>query len=179
MLLAVVTSALAAPASPITLTSSLPPCTDFPDALIPLFVLLVAALVLLYRRHSRISRDNANLRISRDRANLDLQMSVHVNEVMQRSFREELSDRSSSQKECEAQGTEDDPASNRSDEPGRSPRLTARLIPRPTVRGIAPTGPAIEFHRPLGGRAAGGHAQGAASAAVQLGRVSRAAASCH
>ena len=39
-------------------------------------------------------------------------MSVHVNEVMQRSFREELSDRSSSQKECAAQGTEDDPASS-------------------------------------------------------------------
>ena len=31
MLLAVVTSALAAPVSPIALTSSLPPCTDFPD----------------------------------------------------------------------------------------------------------------------------------------------------
>ena len=78
-------------------------------ALLPLFVLLVAALVLLYRRHARGSRNEANLRISRDRANLDLQMSVHVNEVMQRSFREELS---SSRKEREAQSMEDDPASS-------------------------------------------------------------------
>ena len=40
-------------------------------------MLLVAALVLLYRRHSRGSRNEANLRISRDRANLDLQMISH------------------------------------------------------------------------------------------------------
>jgi len=40
-------------------------------------VLLVTALVLLYRRHSRLSRNEANLRISRDRANLDLQMMSH------------------------------------------------------------------------------------------------------
>ena len=57
-------------------------------ALLPLCVLLVAALVLLYRRHARGSRNEANLRISRDRANLDLQMSVHENKVMQRAFRE-------------------------------------------------------------------------------------------
>ena len=45
-----------------------------------LCVLLVAALallVLIYRRHSRVSRDRANLRISRDRANVDLQMITH------------------------------------------------------------------------------------------------------
>ena len=38
----------------------------------PLSVLLIAAVILLvlcYRRHSRISRNEANLRISRDRAN--------------------------------------------------------------------------------------------------------------
>ena len=46
-------------------------------ALVPLCVLLVTALVLLYRRHSRLSRNEANLRISRDRANLDLQMMSH------------------------------------------------------------------------------------------------------
>ena len=46
----------------------------------PLSVLLVVAVVLLvlcYRRHSHISRNEANLRISRDRANLDLQMLSH------------------------------------------------------------------------------------------------------
>ena len=64
----------------------------------PLFVLLVASLVLLYRRHTRGSRNEANLRISRDRANLDLQISVHVNEVM----RKELSGRNSSREEREA-----------------------------------------------------------------------------
>ena len=47
---------------------------------VSLSVLLVVAVVLLvlgYSRHSRISRDRANLRISRDRANLDLQMISH------------------------------------------------------------------------------------------------------
>ena len=67
-------------------------------------MLLVASLVLLYRRHARLSRHEANLRISRDRANLDLQISVHVNEVM----RKELSGRNSSREEREAQGKEDD-----------------------------------------------------------------------
>ena len=34
-------------------------------------------LVLIYRRHSRVSRNEANLRISRDRANFDLQIISH------------------------------------------------------------------------------------------------------
>ena len=54
-------------------------------ALLITFVLLVAALVLLYRRHLR---DRANMVLSRDRANFDLQMSVHVNHRLQRAFRE-------------------------------------------------------------------------------------------
>ena len=45
--------------------------------LIPLSVLLVAAVVLLVLCYRRMSRDRANLRISRDRANLDLQMMSH------------------------------------------------------------------------------------------------------
>ena len=56
--------------------------------LLPLCFLLVAALVLLYRRHSRLSRDRANAVLSRDRANSDLQMSIHVNHKLQRAFRE-------------------------------------------------------------------------------------------
>ena len=51
-----------------------------PWAVPTLCVLLVAALallVLIYRCHSRVSRDRANLRISRDRANVDLQMITH------------------------------------------------------------------------------------------------------
>ena len=40
-------------------------------------LLLVVTLVLGFRRHSRMSRERANLRISRDRANLDLQMISH------------------------------------------------------------------------------------------------------
>ena len=82
--------------------------------LMPLFVLLVASLVLLHRRqHARSSRNEANLRISRDRANLDLHLQVHANEVM----RKELSERSSSREGREAQGKEDDPAKQQ--EPGR------------------------------------------------------------
>ena len=53
---------------------------DVPWVVPTLCVLLVAALallVLIYRRHSRVSRDRANLRISRDRANVDLQMITH------------------------------------------------------------------------------------------------------
>ena len=57
-------------------------------ALLPLFLLLVAALVLLYRRHLRVVRDRANMALSRDRANFDLQISVHVNDRLQRAFRE-------------------------------------------------------------------------------------------
>ena len=37
--------------------------------MLPLCVLLVTALVLLYRRHSRVSRNEANAVLSRDRAN--------------------------------------------------------------------------------------------------------------
>jgi hypothetical protein len=44
-------------------------------ALLPLCVLLVAALVLLFRR---ILRDRANAALSRDRAHVDLQMMVHT-----------------------------------------------------------------------------------------------------
>ena len=46
-------------------------------ALLPLCVLLVAALVLFYRYHYRILRDRANAILSRDRAHLDLQLIVH------------------------------------------------------------------------------------------------------
>ena len=42
-----------------------------------LLVVFVVLLVLGYRRHSRVSRNEANLRISRDRANFDLQMISH------------------------------------------------------------------------------------------------------
>ena len=119
-------------------------------------MLLVAALLLLYRRHARASRSEANLRISRDRSNLDLQMSVHVNEVMQRSFREELSGRSSSQKERAAQGREDDTASGRrtgqADDLDSLPdsiptlRSTASLPPGPPSSSeSSSTGAAIEF----------------------------------
>ena len=44
---------------------------------LPLCILLVAALVLFYRHYSRMSRDRANLRLSRDRAHLDLQLISH------------------------------------------------------------------------------------------------------
>ena len=56
------------------------PGADLLWAVPTLCVLLVAALallVLIYRRHSRVSRDRANLRISRDRANVDLQIITH------------------------------------------------------------------------------------------------------
>ena len=46
-------------------------------ALLPLCVLLVAALVLFYRYRYRILRDRANAVLSRDRAHVDLQMMVH------------------------------------------------------------------------------------------------------
>ena len=41
-----------------------------------LLIVAVVVIVLCYRRHSRISRDRANLRISRDRAHLDLVQKV-------------------------------------------------------------------------------------------------------
>ena len=153
------------PPPPTLLTPSPPPPKSLPPAhhsraflwgILPLFVLLVAALLLLYRRHARASRSEANLRISRDRSNLDLQMSVHVNEVMQRSFREELSGRSSSQKERAAQGREDDTASGRrtgqADDLDSLPdsiptlRSTASLPPGPPSSSeSSSTGAAIEF----------------------------------
>ena len=40
-------------------------------------LLFVVLIVLGYRRHSRMSRNETNLRVSRDRANLDLQMISH------------------------------------------------------------------------------------------------------
>eukprot|EP00964_Phaeocystis_antarctica_P034635 scaffold19728_cov52-Phaeocystis_antarctica.AAC.1 len=46
-------------------------------ALLPLCVLLVAALVLFHRYRARILRDRANAVLSRDRAHVDLQMMAH------------------------------------------------------------------------------------------------------
>ena len=46
-------------------------------AVLPLSVLLIAAVVLFVLYYRRTSRDRANLRMSRDRANLDLQMISH------------------------------------------------------------------------------------------------------
>merc|ERR1711865_1368119 len=46
-------------------------------ALLPLCMLLVAALVLLYRRHGHSLQNADNLRVSRDRANFDLQLLAH------------------------------------------------------------------------------------------------------
>ena len=46
-----------------------------------LLVAFVVLLVLGYRRHTRVSRIEANLRISRDRANFDLQMISHQVQV--------------------------------------------------------------------------------------------------
>ena len=57
-------------------------------ALLPLFLLLVAALVLFYRHHLQLVLDRANVALSRDRANSDLQISVNVNRRLQRAFRE-------------------------------------------------------------------------------------------
>ena len=54
-------------------------------ALLPLCVLLVAALVLLYRYRYRLLRDRANAVLSRDRLHIDLQMSVHVVHTLQRA----------------------------------------------------------------------------------------------
>lgn len=57
-------------------------------ALFPFSLLVVAVLVLLYRRHKQLARDRANLALSRDRANFDLQISVQVIHKLQRAFRE-------------------------------------------------------------------------------------------
>ena len=68
------------PTSPPSSPTTLEVLTLGQWALLPLSVLLIAAvavIVLCYRRHSRLSRNEANLRISRDRANLDLQMLSH------------------------------------------------------------------------------------------------------
>ena len=64
-------------------------------ALAPVFVLLVAALLLLFRHSRRLSRAEANLRVSRDRATLDLQMSLHQHSrrgPVQHQAADELSD---------------------------------------------------------------------------------------
>ena len=68
-----------------------PPANSQEQVSIPLWGLLLPAvgilvvyvvlLVLGYRRHSRLSRNEANLRISRDRANVDLQMMSHQVQV--------------------------------------------------------------------------------------------------
>ena len=73
------------PSSPPTLPSSPIATGSTPEdksiqalwALLPVCVLLVAALVLLCRNRSRLSRERANAIISRDRANVDLQMITH------------------------------------------------------------------------------------------------------
>ena len=46
-----------------------------------ILVVFVVLLVLGYRRHSRVSRNEANLRISRGRANFDLRMMSHQVQV--------------------------------------------------------------------------------------------------
>ena len=64
-------------------------------ALLPLSVLLIAAVVLLVLCYRRMSRDRANFRVSRDRATLDLQMSLHQNSrrlPIQHQTADELSD---------------------------------------------------------------------------------------
>ena len=85
--------------SPTSLPSSPPSKDENKDGNLPLwallalpslFLLLVAALVMLYRRQLKLSRDRANMALSRDRANFDLQMSVHVNNKLQRAFSEAL-----------------------------------------------------------------------------------------
>jgi hypothetical protein len=45
--------------------------------LLPLCMLLVATLLLLYWRYSRLAQNEANLRASRDRAHFDLQLIAH------------------------------------------------------------------------------------------------------
>ena len=87
-------------------------------ALPPLFLLLVAALVLLYRRHSRLSRDRANAFLSRDRANVDLQISVHVNRGLQRAFREALGkEHGSSVHQVQGEQAQSDDTSSMPDSP--------------------------------------------------------------
>ena len=51
-------------------------------ALLPLCMLLVAALVLLYRRYSHSLQNADNLRVSRDRANFDLQLLAHCHHTV-------------------------------------------------------------------------------------------------
>jgi hypothetical protein len=68
-----------------------PPPPPKGDRYLPLWGLLllvvglsavfIVLLVLGYRRHSRVSRDRANLRISRDRAKFDLQLMSHQVQV--------------------------------------------------------------------------------------------------
>ena len=86
------------PVRPLVFSSSSDSTSQFPMwavALVPVFVLLVAALLLLYRHSRRLSRAEANLRVSRDRATLDLQMNIHQNsrkEPIQHQAADELSD---------------------------------------------------------------------------------------
>eukprot|EP00964_Phaeocystis_antarctica_P160473 scaffold132097_cov54-Phaeocystis_antarctica.AAC.2 len=67
------------PSPPPTATPFLPtpPPSPWLWALLPLSVLLVAAVVLFVLCYRRFSRDRANFQISRDRANMDLQMMTH------------------------------------------------------------------------------------------------------
>jgi len=113
--------------SPTSLPSSPPSKDENKDGNLPLwallalpslFLLLVAALVLLYRRQLKLSRDRANMALSRDRANFDLQMSVHVNNKLQRAFSEALESVEPVQRE---QTQADDNASLSSSVPSRCP----------------------------------------------------------
>ena len=64
--------------------------------LLPLCVLLVAVLVLLYRRHSRLSRNCTNAVISRDRAHVDLQLHLHVHQTQKAQTQPRQTDEQSS-----------------------------------------------------------------------------------
>ena len=55
--------------------------------MLPLCVLLIAALVLFYRYRYRLLRDRANAVLSRDRAQVDLQMMVHQVQKVQTTSR--------------------------------------------------------------------------------------------
>merc|ERR1712086_758611 len=70
-------SPISPPSTPIAASSEGPFPVQALWALLPLSVLLVAALVLFYRYRYRLLRDRANAVLSRDRAHVDLQMMVH------------------------------------------------------------------------------------------------------
>jgi hypothetical protein len=79
------------PPSPPSPIAHPPPPPPKGDRYLPLWGLLllvvglsavfIVLFVLGYRRHSRVSRDRANLRISRDRAKFDLQLMSHQVQV--------------------------------------------------------------------------------------------------